>query len=255
MEPDDGPVVEAAITALDVLDAVRRLDEPGVSAIARDLDRSKSGVHKHLRTLRRRGFLSRVGDGYAVGLGVWATGTAATERFPLEEGARTVDSLAASIDHSVAVAFHDDGTVYVTYRNCSPALADRMPAVGDRLPLHATAAGKAVLAYLPTERRDPLLAGGDLARFTGATVTDPADLRAELEAIRGERTATERGDHADGVASVAAPITDVDDRPVGAMAVFGDADDLDEAALDGRLLSLVVNAARSVENAMAGESV
>lgn len=253
MDPDDGPVVDAAITALDVLDAVRRLDEPGVSAIARDLDRSKSGVHKHLRTLRRRGFLSRVGDGYAVGLGVWATGTAATERFPLEDGARTVDSLAASIDHSVAVAFHDDGTVYVTYRNCSPALADRLPAVGDRLPLHATAAGRAVLAYLPEERRNALLDGGDLARFTAATVTDPADLRGELDAVREERTATEHGEHVDGIASVAAPITDVDDRPVGAMAIFGESGTLEGDSLDGRQLSLVVNAARSVENAVADE--
>jgi DNA-binding IclR family transcriptional regulator len=248
---DDGPVVDAAVTAFDVLDAVHELDRPGVSEVARHIGRSKSGVYKHLTTLRREGYLSRAGDGYDIGLGAWALGRAATDRFPLEEAARTVDSLAASIDHSVTAVFYDDGAVYYTYQNCSPAVADRIGGPGDRLPLHATAAGKAILAYLPEQRREQLLAARPLTRFTQGTVTDPVALAEQAARVREERTATERNERTQGITSVAAPITTPEDAPVGAITVVGTADELDEDDLEGRMLSLVVNAARSVENAIA----
>jgi DNA-binding IclR family transcriptional regulator len=249
MDATEGPVVEAAVTAFEVLGAVRTLEDPGVSDVARHLDRSKSGVYKQLNSLRQVGALARTGDTYSVGLGTWALGSAVPGRFPMQTGAQTVDSLAASIDHSVTLAFYEDGAAYRTYQNCSPAVAERVGGVGDRLSMHATAAGKAVLAYLREAEREAVLAGSGMPAFTDETVTDPAVLAEQLARVPDERTASEHGERVPGVESVAAPITDPADAPVGAIAVLALTDELD-GDLDGRLVSLVVNASRSVENAL-----
>jgi DNA-binding IclR family transcriptional regulator len=250
MARDGGPVVGAAVTAFEVVEAVRTLEEPGVSDVARHLDRSKSGVHKHLTTLQDLGILARTGDTYHVGLGAWAMGTDVPGRFPMQTGAETVDSLAASIDHSVTLSFLEGGAAYYTYRNTSDAVAERIGDVGDRVPLHATAAGKAVLAYLDPESREAALGDPPYEALTNRTVTDPERLHGELERVPEKRTASEHGERADDVASVAAPITDARDGPVGAIAVVGLVEELDDDALEGTLLSLVVNASRSVENAL-----
>lgn len=253
MDAGDRPVVNAAATSFEVLEAVRTLDEPGVSDIARHLDRSKSGVYKHVNTLTSLGYLARTGDSYVVGLGAWALGTDVADRFPMEEGARAVDSLAASTDHSVALVCYEGGTAYSAYQNCSPTVREQVGDVGDRLPLHATAAGKAILAYLPAKRRDDVLESRSLTRFTDRTFTDEDELRNHLETVRERRTAVELEERTDGITSIAAPITDDANLPIAAIAVAGTTDDLDGETLEGTMPSLVVNAARSVENAIARE--
>lgn len=249
----DRPVVDAAMTCFEVLDAVRALEDPGVSDVARHLDRSKSGVYKHLNTLAAQGYLVRQGDSYAVGLGAWAVGRPAIARFPMEKGTRTVDSLRASLEQSVALLFYEDGSAYYAYRNYTPSVGELVGDAGETVPLHATAAGKAILAHLPLERRTELLASGPLAAFTDHTVTDPEALEAELDGVRERRTATEREEHCEGLASIAAPILAGPDSPVGAVSLFDTPDSLAVDDPDDRTRSLVVNASRSVENAIAEE--
>jgi DNA-binding IclR family transcriptional regulator len=61
------------------------------------------------------------------------------------------------------------------------------------VPLHATSTGKAFLAALPGEELDALLRA-PLERFTATTITDPGDLRTELEAVRERGYAVSRGE-------------------------------------------------------------
>ncbi|MDY6817036.1 MAG: IclR family transcriptional regulator [Halobacteriales archaeon] len=250
MEATESPVVGAAVTSFEVLEAVRTLENPGVSDIARHLDRSKSGIYKHLNTLTQLGYLTRSDDTYAIGLAAWALGTDVTDRLPMEDGTQTVESLAASIDHSVTLVLYETNAAYYVYQHCAPAVAEQIGGVGDQLPFHATAAGKVILAYLPAERVDEILTANPLQRFTEWTITDPSELRTHLETIRERRTAVEREERTTGITSVAAPITDDTDRPIGAITVVDRTQALDGEDLEGRMLSLVVNAARSVESAV-----
>jgi DNA-binding IclR family transcriptional regulator len=74
-----------------------------------------------------------------------------------------------------------------------------------RLPAHATAAGKAVLAFSRAAVVDRLLAG-DLARLTPETITAPDVLRRCLARVRSTRTATSRGECRVGYDAVAVPV-------------------------------------------------
>jgi DNA-binding IclR family transcriptional regulator len=73
--------------------------------------------------------------------------------------------------------------------------------IGGQAPLHAGAAGKAVLAYTTDDSQSLL----SLERYTDNTITDPGDLRHELNAIRTRGYATSIGERIPDAAGVAAP--------------------------------------------------
>jgi DNA-binding IclR family transcriptional regulator len=78
------------------------------------------------------------------------------------------------------------------------------PRLGDLVPSHCTAAGKALLGHREPWRESVLAA--PLAAFTERTITDPARLREEAELVRARGYAVEDGEHRDGVRVVAAPV-------------------------------------------------
>jgi DNA-binding IclR family transcriptional regulator len=74
-----------------------------------------------------------------------------------------------------------------------------------RLPAHATALGKALLAFSPAEMLDRVIVSG-LNRYTPNTVTDPDRLRQGLASIRLTRVAIARWELVPGVSEVAVPV-------------------------------------------------
>ena len=73
------------------------------------------------------------------------------------------------------------------------------------IPAHATAAGKAVLAFSPPEVVDRVIAAG-LPAFTPHTITSPEVLRQKLSVIRLTQIATSRNEFESGKAAIAMPI-------------------------------------------------
>lgn len=94
---------------------------------------------------------------------------------------------------------------------------------GSRVPLHCTSAGKLFLAMLPQARRDRLIRGRPLKRYTENTITDPKRLLEELEEVRAEQLGRDRQEFVEGLAAFAAPIFDSKGRMVAAVSVNGPA--------------------------------
>jgi DNA-binding IclR family transcriptional regulator len=107
--------------------------------------------------------------------------------------------------------------------------------VGRRTPLHCTAAGKVLAAYLPDKELDRLLAQG-LARYTPQTITDPDELRMELERVRENGYALALEELEAGLNVVSAPVSDAAGRVVAAVSISGPASRL----LPENLRSLIV---------------
>ena len=78
-------------------------------------------------------------------------------------------------------------------------------AVGQRLPVHATASGKLFLAYLPEVQVSNILSQ-PMKTFTEKTVTSPDGIRAQLEEIRRQGYALDYEEFEHGVCAIAAPI-------------------------------------------------
>jgi IclR family transcriptional regulator, acetate operon repressor len=117
-----------------------------------------------------------------------------------------------------------DGDQVVYIHKEEGTLAVKMSAqLGSRRPLHCTALGKAWLAALPAPELEALLAGLDLARFTAATITDPAALAAELDRVRRRGWATDEEEVEEGVYCLGAAIRDHRRSAVAAISVAGPA--------------------------------
>ncbi len=91
--------------------------------------------------------------------------------------------------------------------------------VGAELPVHASALGKAILAYAPRELVNDLVAEG-LPKLTGRTLAAKA-LRDELKAVRESGIARERDEAVLGESSLAGTIFDRTGAAVGAIGVVG----------------------------------
>jgi DNA-binding IclR family transcriptional regulator len=87
-----------------------------------------------------------------------------------------------------------------------------------RLPLHATAMGKALLAFGPRSLIR-LLHGCGLPRYTARTRTCPADLEHDLQKARAHGFAVTDGELAPGVGAVAVPVFDVHGHAVAAVEI------------------------------------
>lgn len=89
-----------------------------------------------------------------------------------------------------------------------------------RTPLHATASGKLLLAWLPAAEQESLLGTGPYEAHTAATITDPAILRAQLEDVSRQGHAVARGEAFLDFVAIAAPLMmPVHSRPMGCLIV------------------------------------
>jgi DNA-binding IclR family transcriptional regulator len=218
--PDSGVArVAAVLGAFDALHAELR-----VSEIARRAGLPKSTTSRLVRDLVGHGFLERdAHDGSLLHMGtrLFEYGELASRHRNLRAVALPyMADLREATRQTVHLAVLD-GTevVYVEILRSkdAPKMGSR---VGGRLPAHASAVGKALLAFGDAEAVEAVCAHG-LARVGPRTITAPGLFRRELERIRGAGVAYENEETGPGVGCVASAILGADGRPVAAMSISG----------------------------------
>ena len=199
----------------------------GLLELARALQWNKSTTHRLLATLVTQGYVQQDQETgrYRLGLKAFQLGAAFTRDLELRrEVAPTLNFLKAQTEQGVSLVVLEPVTrevVFIDRVEGSHPL--RMhTSVGMRFPANCTAAGKAIMAYLPAADLAPLLGSGLLARTAASMITADA-LRAEFPIIRKHGYATDDEENAEGVRCVAAPIFDHIGRPVAAISISGPA--------------------------------
>ncbi len=89
--------------------------------------------------------------------------------------------------------------------------------------MHASALGKAILAFSPQELAEALIRGRELQMFTRNTITDPDEFMAELRRVRERGFALDRGEISLLATCVAAPVLDARGNAVAALSISGPA--------------------------------
>lgn len=240
--------------ALAILDALAAQDGLALSDLARGLGLAPSTTHRLLGALaaRRLAEVDPATQGWSVGPAAVRLGAAFLRRGGLAERARPLlDRLAADSGETAVLVVPDgDAALVVAEAAGAPSLRVVMPP-GTRLPYHASAAGKALIAHLPLSRVRALLgADGALPALTPRTLTDGGELIADLATLRHSGWLAERDEAAEGQSAVAAPVFGGLDDPVAALAVAGPSLRL-EARMTG-LGPAVCAAARGLGAALGG---
>jgi len=252
---DDVPV-RGTKTAFHVIEGLKTLQGAGVTELADHLDMSKSGVHNHLQTLHMLEYVRRDGDTFRLGqrfleLGERARSSAAVYRV----GKPTIDNLARTSGGLAGVLVHEYGDGVYLYCKKGKQITERT-ALGDgtRVPLHATAGGKAILANLPDEGRESVLDTDELNAVTEYTVTSRPELEDELQTIRESGVAYENQEYEPGYHGVAVPVTGRDGTMTGAVSVTAATEQISGRTLEENISGQVLSAGKKLERKLLEEA-
>jgi len=199
--------VQSIIRALEILEALGSAGRAtGITDIAEEVNLPLPTVHRILGTLVGAGYVTQTPRRlYALGarlitLAHYAGGALGVALRPYL--AKVVEATGESA--SIAMLDQD----FARYISHVPTeYSTRMNAeVGNRVSLHATGVGKAILSALSEGEVKSILARYDLRRFTPHTVTDPAAMLEELERCQQAGFAMDREEHEIGTLCVAMPI-------------------------------------------------
>jgi DNA-binding IclR family transcriptional regulator len=177
-----------------------------LTELAARADLSLPTAHRLIAELVAWGALERRESGaYVVGRRVWDLGLLA----PVQTGLRQVaepflhDIYAATLA-TVHLAVREGLEVLYLDRLSGHRSVPIVSRVGTRLPAHATAVGKVLLAHAPDDVQETALRS--LTRVTPYTITNPATFRRQLARTRSEGYATTSEEMSLGACSVAVPI-------------------------------------------------
>jgi DNA-binding IclR family transcriptional regulator len=220
----------------------------GVSELSGRLGLAKGTVHGLLRTLQAHGLVEQHADSDKYQLGPELVQLSNRYLDLSDLRSRSLawsELLAIRSNEAVRVgALHGEG-VLIVHHVFRPDSSLQILEVGELLPLHATALGKAVLAYLPEDVRADLV-GDELRKLTGQTLATPAALKRELATVRTRGYALEKAEAVIGEAGVAAPIFGRDAAPIGAVGIAGPQDRLLKRGREPAAASAVLEAARGI---------
>lgn len=176
-----------------------------LSQLAEHADLPLPTAHRLVGELLSWGALERDEQGrYSVGLRLWTVAQNAGRH--LRETARPHLQDLFSLTHETAhIAIRDGDEALYIDRIYGSARVPRASRVGGRLPLHATAVGKVLLAHEEDWVRDAYLAHR-LEAATPHTHVNPGRLAAELRAVRDQGYATTQEEVREGSCSIAVPV-------------------------------------------------
>lgn len=213
------------LKGLTVLEALIDNDRPcGVTALANQLQMSKSSVHRILQTLVSRQFARQdtLSQQYQPTLKLWEFGTRVLARIDFKRvAAAQLDLLSRQTSETVHLSILD-GTEVVYVDKVDGLLPIRAYSeIGGRAPAYCVATGKALLAYQPEAVLEQF--GPEMEQYSPRTLHDVASLRKELDRVRKLGYAVNRGEWREGVWGVAAPIFDGTGRVTAAVGLSGPA--------------------------------
>jgi IclR family transcriptional regulator, acetate operon repressor len=209
-----------------LLSAFRDAPVLGVSELSRATGIPRTSVHRLAHQLAAVGALGRVGKRYRLGPTLFELGNLhypSRLRHALEP---FLADLQRTSGGDVALCELVGADVIVMHVAKARRPASQLLQVGARIPAHACAAGRAMLAFAP---RLPYAPDEALPALTERTCVSRDALCAELARVRAEKLAVDHGEAEDGRTGVAAPVANRHGRILGSLTVIGPARSLDAA--------------------------
>ncbi|MCH6264961.1 IclR family transcriptional regulator [Neobacillus citreus] len=194
----------------------------GGRELANELGLNHTNIYRILETLEKNRFVSKdkVTKKYSLGYATWELGMIMYENLNVTKLIRPIlnrlkDETGESIFLTVL-----DGHEAVTLDVVEPENKVKFSvSAGSRAPLYVGASYRTILAYLPNEYLESIIENG-LVKYTKTTMTDPDELRRELEIIREKGWGQSQGEYTAEVRAIAVPLFDSEEI-VGSVTVSG----------------------------------
>jgi IclR family transcriptional regulator, acetate operon repressor len=197
--------------------------EAKLTEIAASAGLNVSTCHHLISTLHNWGYVSRGinSRSYVLGSRILHLSAACLRQVDLPRRAQSfVDRLNDQTREAVQLAImQDTNLVHILRREARHAVRVEAGFGGNANAAHATATGKAILAWLPPTELDRIVADKGLTAFTPNTITDIEKLKEELRLVRRNGYAIDREEFRPGVICLGAAIRDHAGAVVGSISV------------------------------------
>jgi DNA-binding IclR family transcriptional regulator len=185
--------------------------EMGISEIARALAISKTAVQRLVNALVKFDFLEQepTTRRYRIGVGALYVGGLYLKGRSLENEARPfMRDTVRDLGHTCQLAVLHDGAMIITVSIEGPGPIKYSVPVGHRLPVHASATGKAVLSMHNDLEVETILADIGMPQRTAKSLRTPAAMKDFLRQVRARGYAINWEENQAGIGSIASPIVD-----------------------------------------------
>lgn len=202
--------------------------------IAAETSFPPSTAHRLLSTLQQEGFVRFDRDvmRWSVGLEAFSVGYAFLKDRDLTRVAKpTLHKLMAETQETANLSILDSTHIVYLAQVPSQLIMRAMAEPGHRVPIHCSAAGKAMLSFQTPSSRMALLSRLSLQPMTAKTITDAPNFDLEMKKVREQGYAWDDEEHAVGLRCLAAPVFDEDGQAIAAVSISGPVARLDDASM------------------------
>ncbi|RJP20495.1 MAG: IclR family transcriptional regulator [Deltaproteobacteria bacterium] len=219
-------IIQSVAHALDVLEEFRGdMDELGVTELSKKLKLHKNNVFRILATLQSRNYIeqNRSNDNYRLGIKCLELGqTFIRQRGLLKQAKAILEELAGTTGETSYISILRGNEVVYLDAVETTSTVRVVSRVGLHMPIHATAAGKA-LVLLDSDEELSKRFSGEIPRFTKNTKVHVGEILKDLSFARERGYATDLEEFEEGLRCIAGPIQDYTRKVVGAISVTGPA--------------------------------
>jgi DNA-binding IclR family transcriptional regulator len=245
--------VQSVVTALDILEYFQVVDAFGLDELTKRLRISKSAVSRLVTTLEQKGYieLNKINDKFQLGLSAFYLSQSFIHHAKfLHQAMPIIKEMSERCNESCYVAFMQDWqSVYLNGLE-TRQMVRVVSRQGTGLPVHCSAAGKVILAFVPDDLLDSFLAKHELSGYTERTITDSAKLKEHLKKIRQKGYAVNDEELETAVRGIAAPVFNHTGNVIAALVISGPAFRLTDERIASELADMARFAAQELSRRM-----
>ena len=246
---DTGPdFIEALARGLDVIRVFQpRQPVMSLAAVAAAAGLARPTARRMLLTLQDLGYVRAVDSGFELTPRVLDLGMSYVLSKGLWEIARPhMEALVAQTHESSSIAQLDGSDIVYVARVAVPKIVALAVTIGTRFPAAQTSLGKVMLAALPPDEAEQVLAEPSRSGIAARWQPTAAERAAELRDVRARGWSLTDEQLALGIRSVAAPLRDGSGRVIAAMNVTVHAAETPVGVLTGEYLPLLLQTAGAI---------
>ncbi|MGI6486702.1 MAG: IclR family transcriptional regulator [Tepidanaerobacteraceae bacterium] len=215
-------LINSTVRTLKILEYLSKTKEASVSEVSSYLNVNKSTAHRFLASMKHVGFVDQNSENqkYKLSLKVFEIGNRVVEGLNLREIAKPVmHELSDLTGETVNLGIIDNyDVVYIEKVLSKNTLRQDCP-IGGRDKIHATALGKAMIAFKPSEYVEKYVEKKGLIKVTERTITETEAFYTELRNIRKNGYSIDSEETMIGLSCIAAPIFNNENKAIAAISI------------------------------------
>jgi IclR family transcriptional regulator, KDG regulon repressor len=216
--------VQSLERAFGLLEAIARARRGiGLAELSKTVGLHNSTTFHLVKTMVALGYIRQDRDKrYRIGRSLFALAAGSLDEVELVSLATPVlEDLTEATGESGHFAVRSGDSVVVIAKTSGSGAFQLTNRAGVTRPAHGTALGKVLLAALTPAQLDRFLQNHELAALTPKTITEPEQLRQEIQEVARTGVAYDDGEFNAEVRCVAVPVQDFTGQVVGALGISG----------------------------------